>query len=72
MATTQPPSPDARTPRSTPGTKGMNPPPVDARAPRKTSGGKAMTPPAAEVPKNQFVDPIPTRPTPAAKPRSVK
>jgi len=67
-----PPKPHTTTaPRSSSGGKDMSPPKAVGSA-RTTAGGKGMAPAAAEVPSAQFVDPIPTRPTPAFKPRSAK
>jgi len=57
-----PPSARATT-RSTPGRKGMAPVAAVGKV-RSTTGGKNLTPPAPDVPPNQFVDPIATRPTP--------
>lgn len=69
MATMQPPSPDARVPRSSPGTKGQVPPKAVASV--RSSKGRAASavPPQAEVPSNEFVDRIASRNTPGFKPK---
>lgn len=59
-----PPKPHTTTaPRPSSGGKGQMPPKAKGRD-RSTPGGKGQMPPSAEVPSHNFVDPIPTRPTP--------
>jgi len=67
-----PPKPHTTTsPRSSSGGKDMSPPKAVGSA-RTTPGGTGMAPPAPDGTTAQFVDPIPTRPTPAFTPRSAK
>jgi len=67
-----PPKPHTTTPpRSSSGGKDMAPPKAVGSV-RTTQGGTAMTPPAPDGCTPKFVDPIPTRPTPAFTPRTPK
>jgi len=52
--------------------KGQAPPMPANTSTRSTKGAPGINTPGPDVPANEFVDPIATRPTPAFKPRSVK
>ena len=69
----KPPHPHKTTaPRSSSGGKGQAPPKPANTSTRSTKGAPGINAPQPDVPANEFVDPIATRPTPAFKPRSAK